>query len=244
MYKLTIIVTIIVTMVGIAFFSQSAPAFERPNTRVGVAAIPLSGRTEFEAYVDARMLPVPYDIKKVQFIIQCVAPNGVKTLTSANFHDKYLPRGGLYRKRIPYPAYCARWIRLVDVKVDLLSGASEDFWGAIVSWKQGVIGGPSQDLSVLPAPQIYYPTHGSEFAHYPRKLKLLWKRVPGASYYVVQLEKKIQGQWYSVGQFSPIYEDRYDCGVFDALEGRWLVYAVSSSGVGGYISNWAEFRWR
>ncbi len=209
---------------------------------VSVSAKPLSIGSEFEAFVDARSLPRPYDMGNIVLRILCHTPNGSKASYPVLFHENYLARGRLYRKTLSWPANCAEWIRLDDASVSLLVGKT-DGPSASVSVNQGAINGSAANLSPpLAAPQLTGPSHGSVFNYYPRHITLRWAPVRGAYSYTVLAEMGYQGQWSSYLNVPNIKTTSYSFKFVGAQPGRWRVWAVTSDGSIGQSSGWWEFR--
>lgn len=100
--------------------------------------------------------------------------------------------------------------------------------------------------ALLPAPEQAAPAPNTVFDYYPRRTKLIWKPVPGAVSYCVEIDYFMQ-RWYTdhIGRsewvVSGINTTNYTFNFMGAQPGRWRVWAVDANGRAGAKSGWWEF---
>jgi hypothetical protein len=103
----------------------------------------------------------------------------------------------------------------------------------------------------LPAPILMSPKDGSVFDHFPRKMKLQWDKVPGATSYVVQVDIRSVGgtekPYWSTDKGLTYLQQTVSDPTFafefaGAQPGRWRVWAIDAHGFEGPKSDWYIFR--
>jgi hypothetical protein len=102
-------------------------------------------------------------------------------------------------------------------------------------------------LPRLPAPVLLSPANGAVFNHYPRTTTLRWRAVPGAAYYLVQVQL-CQLRCSQKGRNGPsdfltvtVTVNRYRFPFGGSQPGRWRVAAIRSDGRQGRLSPWRGF---
>jgi hypothetical protein len=103
----------------------------------------------------------------------------------------------------------------------------------------------------LAAPVQLAPANGAVFNNYPRKTTLVWKPVPGAAKYAVEIDCMSccqAGKWctdagttWKVVQ--NINANQYTFDFVGAQPGRWRVWAIGPNNQPGPKSPWWEFRY-
>ena len=105
--------------------------------------------------------------------------------------------------------------------------------------------------SAVAAPALLTPEPGASFEIFPRRTTLTWSAVPGAVFYIVQVDWSPPGAtrtWTSdtaAGSGIYIFDEvsalSYTFDFVGAQPGRWRVFAVDQNGQAGPPSNWREF---
>ena len=97
----------------------------------------------------------------------------------------------------------------------------------------------------LPAPDPLSPSDNSVFDYLPRTITLRWDPIPGAVKYIVRIQFCAPG---SLTDCGPDSDDEvttemsfYTFDFVGAQPGRWQVWAVDSTGLEGYRSEWWYF---
>jgi hypothetical protein len=93
----------------------------------------------------------------------------------------------------------------------------------------------------ITAPKQISPVNGARFNHYPRKTKLRWKPVKGASSYTVQIQYQSSREWHDLKIIEGIKKTIYTFNFVGSQPGRWSIWAVNSDGKSGYKSGWRNF---
>lgn len=109
----------------------------------------------------------------------------------------------------------------------------------------------------LPEPKLLSPEDWTVFnSPPPRKTKVEWARVAGASSYTVEIQFLSGSEWsdlsehyrhYPAAHYSPPVKIKETSFAFEwpgANKGRWRVWAIDSRGNEGVKSAWWEFRYR
>jgi eukaryotic-like serine/threonine-protein kinase len=99
----------------------------------------------------------------------------------------------------------------------------------------------------LPPPVPVSPANGAVFSHYPRSTTLRWRAVPGAVYYLVQVQY-CQLRCSQTGRNGPsdlltvtVTITHYRFAFAGAQPGRWRVAAIGPGGKRGQLSPWRGF---
>jgi hypothetical protein len=121
---------------------------------------------------------------------------------------------------------------------------------------QGAFPNPVEARDVRPtstrlgeAPEPVSPVGSAEFDHFPRHTVLVWRDVPGAQSYIVEISYCSSGQpcedsTSTVLGRAAARGNAYAFDFVGANHGRWRVQAVDSTGAAGPLSSWSGFRYR
>jgi len=149
--------------------------------------------------------------------------------------------------------------------VDIAAHGFED-WSQVFS--EGVAPGSTRTLDItleregvvakegrnrLPAPEIVFPLNGAKLYGFPRTTRIQWSPVPGANYYVIDVEGCDGGELGCGRSFPlegwrmpPAYGITGTNYVFDFLgnqPGRYRIWAVDAEGTPGIKTPWIVFQY-
>lgn len=233
------LIYLITLMAVVGFSAKNVQSITLP-----ISATPLGSGQSYVIFLDARQLPPPYDIGRVELTIRCSTPNGNHMVGSEKFHNDYLRRGQLYKKRFTLPMSCPNWVRLDNAKIFLVSGRSES--GSVqanVKKMKGSIAGTPVNLSLpLSAPGYLQPANGISLSYLPRMLTLSWNPVAGADSYTIEIEVFSNGTWVQSGNYPDIKSPYLEFEFHTKEHLRWRVWAVDFDGIPGVASLWSGFR--
>jgi hypothetical protein len=100
---------------------------------------------------------------------------------------------------------------------------------------------PTREVIPISAPNLLSPADGTRFDQYPRTVTLAWERVPGASFYKVEIQFQSGSNWSALGQVRNTRTPTHTFDFVGAQPGRWRVWAVDGEGKEGPKSRWSGF---
>ena len=224
--------------VGLAW---ALPAGGQQKYRIGFWAGPVNTYAAFEGVVDATQVPDPYAVLNAQFLVDCVVADGSRRRVWAAFPRSLLGARRVWSAVIPLPPPCRAFQGLVSYHAEIPSpgrgdGPSPDAVLGPTALRPGAV-----DVTrPLPAPQLLHPQQGAVFDHLPRRLILTWRPVPGASWYSVEIQYLVGGEWRHQ-QTATTGEPAFDFHFPGPYAGAWAVWAHGPHGRPGARSEFGRF---
>jgi len=201
-------------------------------------------------------------------------PGRIEVRIADSTSGRVIPESEIRLCRLEAPNYCfttkarseSGRFRLSAIAAPFSVHVSADgFEDSFVTVPSGVSSGSIKDLEIamtkalsvagdsLPAPQVIFPTDGSDLYGFPRVTRLQWSPVSGAKGYAVDIEV-CQGstkdrvctgsmplQHPSNAPTSGIEATNFEFTFVGTQPGRWRVWALDNEGRPGRRSPWITF---